>query len=145
MQVTIDLGFKSYDILDPDGNLVGTIRFNPADLAMAGRFERIARELTGMAENPPQNAEALLELDRQIKAKMDELFGSPVSRVLFGGASSLGMCDDGAMVLEHVLDALVPIVEQAQREAAEKGEKRLRSHTKKYLGTAAGLAPGQKQ
>jgi len=54
------------------------------------------------------------------------------------------MCDDGRMVLENVLESLAPIIKEAQETAVEAGQHRVAERTKKYQGTALGLAPGQK-
>ena len=37
MELNIDRGLKSYDVKDADGTLIGTIRFNPSDIGLAGR------------------------------------------------------------------------------------------------------------
>ena len=39
MELNIDRGLKSYDVKDADGTLIGTIRFNPSDIGLAGRME----------------------------------------------------------------------------------------------------------
>ena len=38
MELNIDRGLKSYDVKDADGTLIGTIRFNPSDIGLAGLF-----------------------------------------------------------------------------------------------------------
>ena len=84
-----------------------------------------------------------VELDKRIKEKIDYALGSSVSDVLFGGLSCFAMCEDGKLVFEHILDALSPLIEEAQTTAAKAAEERIKQRTEAYEGSAAGLAPGQ--
>lgn len=142
MELKIDRGFKSYDVVDPDGTLAGTIRINLADLGLAGRWEAVLHELEQVDTTNITIADAL-ELDKRVKEKIDYALGSPVSGVLFGGLSCFSVCEDGKLVLEHILDALAPLMEDAQKSVAKAAEERIKQHTAAYEGSAAGLAPGQ--
>ena len=42
-QITLDLGVKTYEVRDPDGNVAGVVRFNPADPGFAGRWQQAAQ------------------------------------------------------------------------------------------------------
>lgn len=149
MELKIDLGLKSYDILDPDGNLTGTVRFNPADPGISARWKKIKPEVDSLAEKA--NAaegdavlDVLQEADGRIKSCIDYAFGAKVSEAFFGGQSCFGVCGDGATVLEHVLDAMAPVIEESMRAGATAVRSRAKTHTAPYDGTAKGLAPGQK-
>lgn len=146
MELKIDRGLKTYDIKDIDGTLVGTIRFNPADLGMAGRAENAKKALTELGASIPENAgpEVVNNMDAAIRQQFDNIFGTKVSEVLFKDVSALALCEDGRFLYEAVLDALAPILQQAQESAAKKAVARVESHTGKYRDSAAGLAPGQK-
>ena len=39
MEIRIDRGYKSYDVTDADGTVLGTVRLNLADAGLMGRFE----------------------------------------------------------------------------------------------------------
>lgn len=150
MQISIDSGLKTYDILDPDGNLMGTVRFNPSDPGIAARWMEAAPKIQTETEkmlkgldSPEAALAALLESDRQIKSLIDYAFGSPVSAVFFGGQSSYGVCGDGRLVIEHVLDALQPVLAEAMQKGTEALNQRMSQHTSAYKDPTAGLAPGQ--
>ena len=49
MQLQIDTGLKTYDILDADGNVTGTVRFNPADPGIAARWKSAEPEIQRLA------------------------------------------------------------------------------------------------
>lgn len=148
MELNIDLGLKTYDILDPDGHVTGTVRFNPADPGIAARWKKVQPEVNSLTEKA-HNAEedtildVLQEADERIKSCIDYAFGAEVSQVFFGGQSCFGICGDGATVLEHVLDAMGPILEESMKAGAQEVRRRAKTHTAPYDGTAKGLAPGQ--
>ena len=145
MELRIDQGVRRYEVKDQDGTLIGEVRFNPADLGMAARAEEAKNTLSALVESIPPDAgvEILSEIDQKVKAQFDYIFGSPVSAVFFSGVSSLAVCADGSLVMENVMEAIGPIIEEAQRAALEASSKRVTKHTRAYQGTDKGLAPGQ--
>ena len=143
----IDLGLKSFEVCDTDGNTLGTIRFNPSDPGLLPRWkdaEKRVRELASTPEGEYDTADGLAMLDREVKAQIDHAFGTPVSEVFFQQVSSLAICEDGGMVLDHVLQAVEPIILEAQKTAQANSEARIKAHTGKYEGKAIGLAPEQR-
>ena len=143
----IDLGLKSFEVCDTDGNTLGTIRFNPSDQEQPPRCkdaEKRVRELASTPEGEYDTADGLAMLDREVKAQIDHAFGTPVSEVFFQQVSSLAICEDGSMVLDHVLQAVEPIILEAQKTAQANSEARIKAHTGKYEGKAIGLAPEQR-
>ena len=143
----IDLGLKSFEVCDTDGNTLGTIRFNPSDPGLLPRWkdaEKRVRELASTPEGEYDTADGLAMLDREVKAQIDHAFGTPVSEVFFQQVSSLAICEDGSMVLDHVLQAVEPIILEAQKTAQANSEARIKAHTGKYEGKAIGLAPEQR-
>lgn len=153
MQLSIDTGLKTYEILDTEGNLTGTIRFNPADPGFAGRWQQAEskiREYRGKidqlaASGAPESDQwpLLLEASDAIRQAFDHAFAAPVSQVFFGGNSVFAMTDSGRTVLENVLEGIGPVIGDALQQAADKAKARMEHHTAPYDGTARGLAPGQ--
>lgn len=143
--ITINTGLKTYEVRDLDGTLLGTLRFNPADLGAAGRWEKFCNELETMVQRAEhlQSADELDQIGAAIRAHIDALFGPEASNTMFFGQSSLALCEDGSAVLENALNALAPIVAEAQQTAYKASETRLRERTAAYEGSAAGLVPGQ--
>lgn len=142
MKITLDRGFKTYDIEDADGTKLGSIRLNLADPALPGRWEQLKDELAGIHEEAITVADTVV-LDQQVKAKLDYALGCKASDVFFGGASCVAICDDGATIMEHVLEALASIMVDALKTGAKLSEARIKQRTAAYDGSTAGLAPGQ--
>ena len=155
-RISIDVGLKTYEVCDADGNVLGTVTINPSDMGMVGRAPEAMENIQALAEkakkvetdiknsNEMDAAKTIAEIDRSIKEQIDYIFGSSVSDVLFGGVSCLTTCDNGSMVLENVLNALEPIIKVSRETANANRQKRIAAHTAKYAGHSAGLAPGQR-
>ena len=101
----LDLGLETFEVQDSEGNVRGTICFNPSDPGLAGRWDAVQKRLAELAERPEglQGMEDIAQLDAELKAGIDQAFGSPVSGVLFGPVSSLAICADGFLAVCYLL------------------------------------------
>ena len=89
------------------------------------------------------NPDTMIAVDKAIKEQLDHAFGAEVSPVFFGGMSSLALCEDGELVLEKVMEAVVPIFEDATGKAVAASNARKAQRLEKYRDKRVGLAPGQ--
>lgn len=148
MELKIDRGLKSYEVKDLDDTLLGTIYVNPADFGIAARLEEARRAIQQLADELASDADAdvdkIIEADKLIKEQVNYIFGSDASSVFFKGVSALALLPDGSMVFEKVLQAAVPIIEDAVGKAIKASQMRVQKHAGAYTNTAKGLAPGQK-
>lgn len=146
MELKIDRGLKSYEVKDIDGTLLGTLYVNPADIGIAARLEEARRAIQQLADGLAADAgvDQIIEADKLIKEQVNYIFGSDASSVFFKGVSALALLPDGSMVFEKVLQAAVPIIEDAVGKAIKASQMRVQKHAGAYTNTAKGLAPGQK-
>lgn len=143
-QIIIDRGLKSYELIDADGTVYATIRFNPSDIGIAGRAEQARKNIETIVKAAQlEDAAGILRLDHKIKHEFDFIFGNPVSYALFGGQSAITMLSDGTFLFEQVLQAIAPIVEDAAQKAAQASSERIKKHTAEYQDHDKGLAPEQ--
>lgn len=143
MQLKIDFGLRSYELADPEGNVLGTLRFNPSDPGLAARWQDFAAAVEKVTAQPPDTPAAMRALDADLKQALDAVFAAPVSAVLFQGQSCFALCGDGSFVLEHILDALAPVITEAIQTATDASARRVAQHTAAYDHSDRGLAPGQ--
>ncbi len=143
MELNINRGLKSYDVKDADGTLIGTIRFNPSDIGLAGRMEEARAKIAEIMAAPVTGPEDLVEWDKQVRYWFDYIFGTPVSDVFFAGVSPLAFCDDDKLVVEAILEAVTPLLTQSVEAAAKASAARVAKHADAYQGSTAGLAPEQ--
>ena len=145
MELKIERRLKTYEVEDIDGTPLGVIKINPADLGIVGRFAQTRDAIAAMAEKVSDKAdpELLNEIDADIKAEVNKIFGSDVASIFFGGISALALCDDGSMVFEKILEAIAPIIEDAVGDAMKASRKRMEKYTAAYAAPDKGLVPGQ--
>ena len=145
MELKIDRGLKTYEVEDIDGTPLGVIKINPADLGIVGRFAQTRDAIAAMAEKVSDKAdpELLNDIDADIKAEVNKIFGCDVASIFFGGISALALCDDGSMVFEKILEAIAPIIEDAVGDAMKASRKRMEKYTAAYGAPVKGLVPGQ--
>ncbi|UWP66967.1 hypothetical protein NQ490_08395 [Subdoligranulum variabile] len=125
-QLTIDTGVEEFSV-----NGHGVLRFNPADPNLYHRFFDAGKTLSALDKeleekvaalpDGPESAEAglalLAEYDGRIKALLTGIFGAEndFDRVL-GGVNLAGVGTNGKRVVQNLLEALTPILQQgAQR------------------------------
>lgn len=143
--ICVDRGFRTYDVVDSTGEPRGSIRFNPSDPGLKTRMQDAVESIQAASQAPCKTAEEIRQLDATIKAQFDYVYAAPVSEVLFGGLSSLAICEDGQSVAEHVLTATMGIISDALKEAAERQQERVQRHTRAYLDDPSrGTAPEEK-
>lgn len=78
-------------------------------------------------------AEALEDLDNQMKAQLDYIFDAEVGKVLAGN-SSMYSIRDGKFRFETVIEALGNLYENSFNKEFETMRKRVTKHTSKYIG-----------
>lgn len=143
MALKIDLGLRTFNVEDADGNAIGTIRFNPSDIGFVGRWQAFQDRAVKLGDEPPATPQAMAQADAELKELLDKVFAAPCSDTLFQGLSCFALCEDGRFVLTNVVEALVPEIKDAIAKAQKASEDRMAKHTAAYEGSTAGLAPGQ--
>lgn len=121
------------------------IELNPSDMHILTRYsESIPKlnecvekyssvELEDDSDEAMVNAgKAFRELDNSIKEIIDYVFDYPVSEVCSYGGSMFDL-QDGRFRFEVIIDTLFSIYDKHIDEESKKMQKRMRTHTDKYL------------
>jgi len=143
--IRFDDGFKEFMIND-DPNRV--IRFNPADYGILERFNIAQKEILkevealqadidikpdGTPDVPEDDlgeaAEVLAKVRTLICNKVDYIFGSPVSEVVFGSQSPLSSVK-GIPLFERFIRAAQPYIEEEVKKEQQASQKRVEKYTK---------------
>lgn len=120
-EIQLDLGLQEYRLGE------GVLRFNPADPALYHRFLQAAEELENLEQEINVQAEetadgagvlALLDkADRKAKDALDRVFGPGTDfDALLGGVNLLAGTANGHRVIENLLEALMPILQNGAKE-----------------------------
>ena len=117
-------------------------RINTADMNLPARFEQSQEELAAVADEMQQTGEPtpsqLAEFDRRVREQINFVFGSDVCSAAFGTTNCMSALEDGRLLFESFLDALIPVIEQDMAIKLEAVRKRSQERMNKYIGQATG-------
>ena len=129
--IKINDGFKTYDIQNQDGKLLGQFSFNPSDTNIIKRyndavekFSSIFDEIKEMGEEP-DTTELFEKLDKKTYELIDGIFNADVSSNFFNVMGPFSPLASGEFFVASVIGAIGQALE------AEIGEK-INKHTSKY-------------
>lgn len=140
--LNFDDGYKEYSI-NNDPNRV--IRFNPADFGIMERIKTAYEEIDKStnidadidlkANGEPmkligQAAEIVKGMNDTIRRQIDYIFNSPVSDIVFGNQSPLGMVK-GVPLYERFLSTLIPEIQKEVEAEMVASRKRISKYTNK--------------
>lgn len=119
----INTGVITLDILDDYGEKRGVFRFNPKDIQLAKQVFELQQEYSEktkefkarqeQADTPKKKLELLSDIVDYLTTRIDTIFGSGSSEVLFGGAKTLEMFTD-------FFEGLMPYFKEASNERMKK-------------------------
>lgn len=101
------------------------------------RLDAIGARFAVMKENGTHAADvyadAMIEVEQQLKDIIDEIFNANVCGPACGGAS-LFTLDDGLYLFERIIDVLGGLYAEQMVAEQKAHEKRIKKHTAKYRG-----------
>lgn len=136
-KIVIDDGYKTYDIENQDGKLLGQFSFNPSDTNIVHRHAEVLEAL-GKIEFP-ENAdekleETLEEVEKTIYEKINYLLDADVAGNFFSIMGPLSPLANGQFFIESVLDAIGQAIQKETGERVNKIKGKIKKHTSKYHG-----------
>lgn len=135
-RIIINSGLKSYEIADEEGNVKGVISFNPTDLSIYTKAEKLVKYIdTALyriakitAENA-NNSDILTEIDEHIKNSINDIFGNNASDIVFGNQHSLSLSGGESLALKFILQ-FMPIMQKNYEQEMRNSKERIA----KYVG-----------
>lgn len=127
-KLLVDTGVEEFEV-----NGRGVLRFNPGDPNIYHRFFAAREELTALdeelvrrsAELPGEgqggeSLDLLAEYDRRVKDLLNRVFGAPNDfDVILEGVNLAGVGANGRRVVENLLDALAPVLQEGARRTVQ--------------------------
>lgn len=130
-KLNIDVGLKSYELVEGGAPLI----FNPGDPNVYARYmeamdeiKRVEKEMSGKAnaidassdKAGEESLKIMHETDRRMKEILNGIFGDPndFDKILCG-VSLMAVTADGDRVINKVLEALSPIMQDGAKACAD--------------------------
>lgn len=127
-KLLVDTGVEEFEV-----NGRGVLRFNPGDPNIYHRFFAAREELAALdeelvrrsAELPGEgqggeSLDLLAEYDRRVKELLNRVFGAPNDfDLLLDGVNLAGVGANGRRVVENLLDALAPVLQEGARRTVQ--------------------------
>lgn len=152
--IQVDDGFQRVPITNKYGEEIGVFKFNPTDIGIIERYNKLADTFDRITEpleavqNAPESADGSMD-DRQVKAleeakerlyaAVDELFGGNAAEAFFGKTHPFSPVD-GNFYCETVLQAVGQFI-SAQFDTETK---KMSARVEKYTNRAQRRAAGKK-
>ena len=139
-KITINAGFKTYDLVNEKDELFGQISFNPSDTNITQRYKKVVEELEKMdiSEKPSNEAEDLIEsirkVDEIIYEKINYLTNADIAETLFSIMGPFSLMPTGQYFVEYIMEVIGNIITQETGARVKKMNKRIQKHTSKYHG-----------
>ena len=136
-KIVINDGFKTYDIENQHGKLLGQFSFNPSDTNIVHRHAEVisALEKINFPEVSGEDLEKVLaEVEPLIYEKINYLFGADVAKDFFNIMGPFSPTDNGQFFVESVIDAIGQAIQKETGKRVEKMKNKIRKHTSKYYG-----------
>lgn len=136
-KIVIDDGFKTYDIENKEGKVLGQFSFNPSDTSIIHRHEEVVNELSELSfdeQNTENIDEELKRIEKVIYEKINYLLNADVAEAFFSIMGPLTPLASGQYFIESVLDAIGQAIQIETGERVQKIANKIAKHTSKYHG-----------
>ena len=139
-KIVIDDGYKTYDIENKEGRLLGQFSFNPSDTGIIHRHAEVVKSLEELEMSISSNDEkksldeALKEVETVIYEKINYLLDADVAESFFSIMGPLSPLASGQYYIESVLDAIGQAIQAETGERVKKINRKISKHTSKYHG-----------
>lgn len=131
MTLSVDTGSILINV-DDKGEIIGQFRFNPTDMDIVRRYDKVAEKLNSIVIEDDADADKLLEVADEVKSQFDYLLNYSVSDGIFAKCYPFSMTADGDFYFEKVLDGIVGLIEKTTNQRVEKKLKKIQKATAKY-------------
>lgn len=138
MNLNFNNGLKRLNI---NGDGTKFIEFNPLDVTVYAKFLELQMIINGFdqkmqdlltTDKEYEATQFLIEKDKEVKAKLEEIFGAGAGEIIFNNANVFTPTVDGTFILENFLNALRPIIEEDAKKLEENSKKKTSKYTGKY-------------
>ena len=139
-RIIIDDGFKTYEIANKEGKVLGTFSFNPSDTNIIKRHAEVVAALEKLEMQKPEGEteekweDVMQEMEQIVYEKIDYLLNAEVSKDFFAVMGPFSPLASGRYFVESVIDAIGQAVQSETGARVKKINSKIKKHTSKYHG-----------
>lgn len=139
-RIIIDDGFKTYEIANKEGKVLGTFSFNPSDTNIIKRHAEVVTALEKLETKKPEDEteekweDSMQEMEKVVFEKIDYLLNAEVSKDFFSIMGPFSPLASGQYFVESVIDAIGQAIQAETGERVKKINSKIKKHTSKYHG-----------
>lgn len=133
IKLSVDTGSILIEI-DDKGEPIGSFKFNPNDLDIVKRYEKVVESFESMSV--PENADIndIFNVSDEIKKSFDYLLNYNVSEEIFKKCNPLTITQSGDFYCENVLAGIANLIECQTEQRIAKKKAKINKATAKYKG-----------
>ena len=151
LSITVDDGYKRVPINNTNGDEIGVFFFNPTDIGIIQRYNKLAGTFDAITEPPEalegeddadgdeftaRHLEALEEAEKRLYAAVNELFGGDFAGAFFGKVNPFSPVN-GSFYCEEALRAVGAFISQQFDAETAKFAERISKYTNRAQRRAA--------
>lgn len=131
MKISVDTGSVLINI-DDKGEIIGQFRFNPSDIDIARRYEKVIDYLNSVSLNENPTDEEIFAFTDELKKQFDYLLNYNVSDEIFKKCNPLTPVSNGDFYCENVLSGIGNLIESVTKQRLQKKAAKIKKATAKY-------------
>lgn len=136
-KIIIDDGYEEYTIENKNGKVLGSVRFNPSDVAMINRFDDVIKHIQEFSQGIDDSQDASVissSFTEMLSNEINYLFNADVAGAFFSITSPLTPLENGNLYFEVVLNAIGKLIESETGRKVQKMQTKISKYTRKYKG-----------
>lgn len=131
MTLSVDTGSVLIDLED-NGEVIGQFRFNPNDIDIVKRYEKVIGDLENITVSENPDSDEIFRLSDEIKKQFDYLLNYNVSSGIFAKCNPFTLTADGDFYFEKVMDGIAGLIEKTMDQRLAKKKAKISKATAKY-------------
>ncbi len=134
VQIKTDISLDEYEFVDTDGKVLFSVAFNPADINIIRRYEKVVEEIEkiDLSSFGEETAAALENAEKKLGEQLDLLLNADVSNRIFSVMSPFTPLANGKLYAEEIIEKIGSVIEAETGKRLKKVQNRIGKYTAKY-------------
>lgn len=136
-QIRTDVTVEEYEFVDANGKHLFTISFQPTDVGIVKRYEKVADYLNNLSpkafgSDGEDEAVALEVAEKELAERINQMFNSDIATPIFAVMSPFTPLASGKLYVEEIMEKIGVLIESEMNVRLKKVQSRMQKYTAKY-------------